>query len=499
VSVLRFAFVERLRRRFAAQRGFALVPAIGISLVLGIAGTTMIGYSTQNAGSASRSGADQVTYALAEAGVNNAMAVLENPANNPLDPALLPATTTAFNGGSVTWSGTLDRASAVWTVSATGQTRNPTGPKVAPIRRTTSAKVRVVQTVTQPLGNGAWQYIVATRIGNTCDMNVSSGVTQASPLYVVGNLCLSTGTRVTAGPLVVKGKLSLSNTDTAVGSSLVKINEAHLAGSCKYYVNAWHSPCSSADNVWANVLDQAIPPLTTPQPQWDTWYRNAIPGPFQSCTTVSGSPPVFENESVGATRNNSVAGAFSLTPAVSYACRVGPADSPSGELSWDASARMLTVIGTVFVDGSAKVDNGLVNSYRGQGALYLSGTLLLTGSSKLCARVSGADCDYAGWNPGANPSDPMLTIVANGNGGQVLSGDSIQLGSFSGFEGALYATNAIQFGSSSKVKGPMVGSTVILSSSVETYTFPLPTYVPTGIPGNNVVFAKPAPPQMFAG
>jgi hypothetical protein len=232
---------------------------------------------------------------------------------------------------------------------------------------------------------------------------------------------------------------------------------------------------------------------------WDAWYRLAIPGPYSGCTAVSGSPPVFENEGAGATRNNSIAGSFSLTPAVSYTCRVGPAASPAGELSWDATTRTLTVIGTVFIDGSAKVDNGLINLYRGQGSLYLSGTFLMSSNSKLCARISGTDCDYAGWNPGANPADPMLTVVANGVGGQVLSGDSIQLGSSCAFEGALYATNAIQFGSGSRVKGPMMGSTVILASSVETYSFPLPIVVPVGIPGNNVVFARASGPTMFTG
>src|SRR5207244_6517260 len=52
----------------------------------------------------------------------------------------------------------------------------------------------------------------------------------------------------------------------------------------------------------------------------------------------------------------------------------------SSDLSWDATARVLTVNGTVFIDGSAKVANGLVNSYKGVGSLYLSGTLLLKGS-----------------------------------------------------------------------------------------------------------------------
>lgn len=263
------ALPDRLRGRLAQDDGFALVLALGVSAVLGLLGATVVTYGSANYGAASRSKDDQGAFALAEAGINNAMAVLSNPTNNALDPTLLPPVTSAYEGGTVTWSGALDRATAVWTLTSTGERRNPTGPGAEVVRRTVSAEVPVTPIVTWQLENEAWNSIVATRTGTTCDMNVSSGVTEASPLYVMGNLCLASGARVTGGPLVVKRKLSLANTDSSVGSAGAPITEAHVGVGCN-----------------------ATRGTGTPS------------GPFQRCTTASGTTPVFENETASPSRRH---------------------------------------------------------------------------------------------------------------------------------------------------------------------------------------------------
>jgi len=72
----------------------------------------------------------------------------------------------------------------------------------------------------------------------------------------------------------------------------------------------------------------------------------------------------------------------SLTPGTSYMCK-----TPNGQISWDNASSTLTLTGTVFIDGSAKVDNGRTNLYTGSGVLYLSGSFLLK-NSKLCALSS---------------------------------------------------------------------------------------------------------------
>src|SRR3954471_5148218 len=83
-----------LHVRLLDERGMALVMAIGITAVLGIAGTTAMAYSTSGAQEAAQSGTRQTAFSLAEAGVNDAMAVLNLPTNNALDPDMLNKCTT---------------------------------------------------------------------------------------------------------------------------------------------------------------------------------------------------------------------------------------------------------------------------------------------------------------------------------------------------------------------------------------------------------------------
>jgi hypothetical protein len=145
------------------------------------------------------------------------------------------------------------------------------------------------------------------------------------------------------------------------------------------------------------------------------------------------------------------------------------------------------------IDGSAKISNGALNSYNGQGTLYLSGTLRVTGS--LCATVSGSSCNFAGWNPDAD----LLMIVANGSGGQVNTGDSIQIDNNYSYQGGLYGTNIDEFGNNVTVDGPIVGSQILLSNNLTTNSFPTISTVPVGMPSNNNVYAQPNPPQGFTG
>jgi hypothetical protein len=167
---------------------------------------------------------------------------------------------------------------------------------------------------------------------------------------------------------------------------------------------------------------------------------------------------------------------------------------PSGLLAWNATTKTLTVSGTVYIDGSAKISNGAVNSYNGYGTLYLSGTFLVSGS--MCAAlVVGGGCNFAGWNPDKD----LLMVVANGSGGQVNPGDSIEMSNNFSFQGGLYGTNAVEFGNNDNVDGPIVGSQILLSNNLTTNAFPLITVVPVGMPSNQAVYAQPNPPQGFSG
>ena len=566
-------------RLFRRQEGTALVMVMGIIVVLTISGTTLMVYSSQNSRSTVRSKVDETSFSLSEAALNNAMAVLSNPTNNALDPDVLPSTeatasSVAYENGTAKWYGTLDRANAVWTVTGLGIYNSPTSGS-AQVKRKLTARVPVTPTYTQPLNNPVWNYLYSGHTGSTCDQSLNNNINGNSRMYVAGNLCLNPNVQLAQSVVIVGGNMDLSN-NAAVGANTNMSTrvETYVGGNCRYGGNTWvactgnqdanhiYSKLSNGTTTSVNHTPPVVPPPTA---DYATWYENAIPGPSQSCTTSSGTPPTFDNNYPS--RDNSIGTVFDLTPSTSYMCRVGPGAettatgamtvsqttvsvasatgfptsqfhiriddeimtvtggfgtstwtvtrassgttakthangqtvlnydaAPSGEITWNATTKTLIVQGTIFIDGSAKIGNGAINTYNGQAAIYLSGTF--RGSGSLCGASSGSSCDFNTWDP----NKELLTIIANGNGGgNVNTGDSIQFDNNLYFEGALYGTNAIEFGNNANIGGPIVGSQILLSNNLTTFNFPTVTTVPAGMPSNPAVYAQPNPPQMFAG
>jgi hypothetical protein len=168
-----------------------------------------------------------------------------------------------------------------------------------------------------------------------------------------------------------------------------------------------------------------------------------------------------------------------------------------GELSWDYPNKTLTVNGTIFIDGSAKIDIGGIVRYKGQATIYTSGSVLIKNTS-VCGYSAGASCTFSSWDS----TKDLLGFVSNGNGSlaadnQVSPGDGVQFVS-SYFEGAVYATNIVDIGTTATVDGPLDGSTVVLGQSSSS-TFNGFTMVPVGMPGNPTVYALAQLPQVTGG
>ena len=164
----------------------ALVMALGMTVVLGMAGTTAMVYSTSNSTQAYQTRSRGNAFSLAESGINNSMAILDLPTNNALDPDTLPKCTSnntkysdptathtststwlhaTYSGGSVDYCGTLIRASALWYLTSIGNTHNPNKAS-GTVTRTLEATVTVTPTVTQPLNNPVWNYLYAGNTGS---------------------------------------------------------------------------------------------------------------------------------------------------------------------------------------------------------------------------------------------------------------------------------------------------------------------------------------------
>jgi len=475
----------RLAQRLRAEDGIALIAAIGVLAVLTILCVGAVGYSSSNSRSASISSSGNEAAAMAEAGVNEAMAVLSNPANDALDGALLPTTTTQYENGSVTWSGTYDPQLMNWRIVATATTPNPTG--AAPLQKTLRATSQIVGDLSQPLNNMAWNYLYARRTGDPdgCDMTLQNSIQLAASLYVEGNLCLENSAsivRATAPPtpvpavnLVVKGSVTFRNS-SFIGTNAARINQALIAGGCDGNV-----PCrwnGGGDPVWATTVGTVPTQITPPTADFAYWYENASPGPKHPCVTQTGTPPVFENETVNPTRNNSVP-TVNLLPANGYSCV-----TPLGELSWNPATRKLTVRGVVYIDGAVVTTNSSASYYEGMASLYLSGSFTMANSTLLCA--TSTTCSYGSWNP----NDDMLMVAAAGT-----TGYSVVFENSSRFQGGVWAAGVVQVQNSVDQDGPMIADTFDLVNSVNARPFLVIDEVPPGTPGQPNIYAHPEPPR----
>ena len=146
--------VTAWRRLLHEEDGVALMLALVSMLVLTITLSTVMFMTAAGARDAHRSNAGQKASALAESGLNNALAVLN--ANYPGivaypgDPNLLPSRTTTYPTGTATWSGTMEAAPTTaswndqWRITSVGTVANPTGPSASPVTRTTTAIVPIV-------------------------------------------------------------------------------------------------------------------------------------------------------------------------------------------------------------------------------------------------------------------------------------------------------------------------------------------------------------------
>lgn len=507
-------------RGLADERAQSLVMALLVLTFLAISLGSVIFFTAGNQRTSNLQKAQQVATSLAEAGVNNAVSVLANPANAnnletpwgasttavlPDGSASHPAYTTNYSGGSVKWWGNLDTTYEVWTLHAQATVTNPTGGAAAPIVKKMSAQVQVNAPNPTNFQVGVWNTVYSP-FGPTasCDTSIGQGVTITIPVYVGGNLCMSNNASITK-PVYVGGYLYFNNKQATIGSNGARVNSAHVGSYCQVQNSGTKvNPCKSestnpSTNIWVtgsptNLTGVAsdFVGITAPAICWDGtqaactgpplngWYAVSSPGPTHPCVTSSGTPPTFDTDG---TMNRSVPTTFNLTPATSYTCKTA-----QGELSYNANTRVLTIAGTVFIDGNvtASTPGNSPITYTGWGSngnctsngdcqsvLYVSGDFTLS-SEKLCAVLNnqGTDCNWNTWDP----NKKILIVASNGTTGITVGPSQTS------FQGALYATNTVSTGQSATTEGPLVSGTktVVLGQQFGG-TFPAITILPLSI------------------
>lgn len=481
----------------------ALVMAVGVTATIAIIGGSLVLYSTSNERAANRSRADLRAYQLAQSGIDAAVSQLAQAAPSVrTSPTLfdsLTKTQTFGPGESVTWAPTLDTvpvgslAKYTWRISSVGIVPNPSGS--GSISRTVTADVRLKPTTTQTRTADAWKYVYSWKTGDPdgCDLELPNNPNVQSSFYVAGTFCLDNNSSVlgpTAGkPPVevnVRGNIILKKEGNDVGTAARPLTNLYVGGAegCKFRSNPYHKPCTAVDHTRPDST--AGSDVAQPIANFTDWYAYASPGPQNPCEAQTGTPPVFDNDTI---KNNS-AGTLYLDTMASYTCRTS-----FGELSWDATTKKLTVSGTIYIDGSVDLSSGSIIGYDGIAALYLSGTLRMR-QTQVCGAISAGTCDNAGWNS----AQDMLLIAAGGQQdfSQCIA-CSVLLEQGAQYQGALYGEYNMGFQNNSEMQGPMIAKEELIQNSFTFNYVPDIINVPFGTPGNTIATWDIVSPSNYAG
>lgn len=543
-----------LRRLRDDEAGFALLLALGAMIALTISLIAVISYTNSNSRSADIGKSQNSASAIAEAGVNAAVSILN--VQNSADPTVLgsststicisvlatcPSTSSVGVAGTANVWGSMTIVDTIykWTITSTGYAYNAQTHR--PLSKTLVADVRVRLDPTQPSPNvTAWNYEFAQKpMSTSCDVTLDQSGQIAASLYVAGNLCFKNSAGITeltsTAPvsLEVLGRLVwLSGSSKGVGDSSTSpkqyVSTAKIGGGCASTANPAQGASHTCDPngpsrdyfyVKSGGYSSSAPVITAPTPDYSSEYASASPGPHNVCSGSASTRlanTTWDSEGTPDANdvpNNSVATAFNLTPSTSYTCTtVDDVGNVVGALSWDATNHRLTVRGTAYIDGSAFASNGAVNSYYGvnrQGVhtsgtadavggsatIYLSGTFTLSSNTQICGWDTTHDA--AAVTSGAcdyskwTPNSSMLVIVAKGMG---ASGSAISLSNGAYFQGGLFSAGDISLGQSSQLDGPLIGQGLNIGQSVKMRPFPTITDLPIGAPGAPNAHATPDPP-----
>jgi hypothetical protein len=343
-------------------------------------------------------------------------------------------------------------------------------------------------------------------------MTLSSSVVIKTRLLASGNLCLTSSSQLQGSTteVLVGGQTKIFGSSASIGSfgsdPVLRIDSANgcrLENGGVVQHNPCQGPPTNADRVWASTITSSPVLQSAPNPDWNGWYDRSSPGPTENCTGANrvGTPPTFDTDAI----RNRNAPAANLTPSASYTCKTYLGTEKLGELSWDnaSGAKRLTIHGTIFIDGNAQVTQAA--EYTGQGTLYLSGSFYIGGSATMCAvRLSvGGECNFTTGAGQWEPNTKLFAVVTNGAGGfsgSVAADTTVNIDSSAQWQGAIYGgPYKARVQSSAKFAGPIIADEVILSSSVQSSPFGTIGTSPTGLPGNQTIYAKPDRLELFSG
>jgi hypothetical protein len=474
--------LHRLRRE---ESGLALVLALGVLVVLSASAMVAVEMGTSSSRASQLEKSRGNAHALAEAGVNLALARLAGALDPRTGTILSPATTVQLEGGSVTYSGVLG-ANYTWTITSVGSATNPAG--AAPSKETLTRKV-MVRGINEGATVAAWSRFYHH---STSSCLTVRDVTIPAPVTSRGDLCLFDGARITGASTVVSvGDDVGIDDDSKIGTASVPVNRVSVGDRCYTDWEGWgwddsHKPCQTAglnvtnspDRIWTTTSNASPSDLTKPEIDLNYWYLNAKPGPKYPCNNPGGwFPPGFDSagDANDTLPDNSLSGNPEITPQnTNYTCqRLDAEGNIEGEISWNKDTRVLKIKGTIYRDGDIRFDDdGSIVHYQGRAIVYATDDLEY--DEIVCAGGSGnTSCitqGMANWNPTQN-----MLIILTGQDSEYDQGQNQEddwEDEPSGLQGIVYAGDDCTIHQNFHLSGPVICDRILLPDSNEGY----PTY-----------------------
>ncbi len=144
-------------------------------------------------------------------------------------------------------------------------------------------------------------------------------------------------------------------------------------------------------------------------------------------------------------------------------------------IAWNSSTKVLTIDGTVFLDGSLALNGGDKASYTGFGSLYVNGTVTTNGNSAICgpgATLSGSSCTGL-WDANSGALSIVALNPANATPAWLMSGNA-EYNIFA------YVVGQINQTGTAYVSGPVVADAGSVAGTADHTDNPNP---PPGTPG----------------
>jgi Tfp pilus assembly protein PilX len=250
---------RRLLARLNDERGIALVMSLGMLFTMTVAGTAAYVYTSTNSRSSEVSKDSELAFSLAEAGIAEALSVL----NNALDPTtpntLSPERTLTLEGGVAKYSGVL--SGQTWTITSRGIVANPTG-NGGDLTRTLTRKAQVYG-VNEGATVSAWSRFYHDN-ANVC-LTIRD-VTIPTSISARGDICMQGSAQITGadsrfeagGDVIMSGGPS-GNLARSAGAGAGWTNPGFIGASDNQRATATVSAGGQSPNLDATSFGFSIP------------------------------------------------------------------------------------------------------------------------------------------------------------------------------------------------------------------------------------------------